>query len=176
MKPAFVAYLLFLEKFTNHLDPFLKSGATFVERHAEPAEFMRQKSTGETHFQATLADAVEHSDLPGKLQGMIESRQNGTSNQLYPAAALRCRREECDRVWRVATVPLKIMLNDTNMMKSERICLGNKAKTLVEIDVRSFLLRSDIREKINAYFHSELSITEPIGHKEAQETQNEGLL
>jgi hypothetical protein len=57
------------------------------------------------------------------------------------------------------------------MMKSKRIGLGNKLKTLVEIDVRCFFLRSDIREKIKAYFHRVLSITEPFGHKEAQERQ-----
>jgi hypothetical protein len=39
------------------------------------------------------------------------------------------------------------------MMKSELISLSNQPETLVEVDIRGLFLRSDVREKINTYFH-----------------------
>ena len=158
MKPALVAHLLLLEEFPHQFDSFLESSPAFIERYAKPAELVRQKSTGETHFQPPFADRVEHPDLARELQRMIESRQDGAGNQLYPASALRSRRKECDRVGRVATVPLKIMLYDSDVVKAEFISLSSQSETLIKINVSGLLLRSDVGEKIDTYFHKALSI------------------
>ena len=76
MKAAFMAHLLLFQELADNLNSFLKSRAAFIERNAEPAEFMRKEGTRESDFQPAFADGVEHSDLAGKLQWMIESRQD----------------------------------------------------------------------------------------------------
>ena len=114
---------------------------------------MRQKRARKTDFEPAFADRVEHADLARKLQRVIEGRQTRAGYQLYPPAPLSSRAKENDRIGRITAVPVKVMFNDADVMKSELIGLGDHAQAFIEVDVRRPLLRRYIGEKIDSSFH-----------------------
>ena len=81
MESPVVTHVFVLEKTPHGLHSFFEARAAFVERHAKTAELVRQKRTGETDFEPAFADGIEHADLTGKFQRMIEGRENRAGNQ-----------------------------------------------------------------------------------------------
>ena len=70
------------------LDPFAKAGDRFVRRNLEAAEFMRQESAGKADVETALRDGVEHRNLAGKLQRIIERRHHRAGDQPHLFGAL----------------------------------------------------------------------------------------
>jgi hypothetical protein len=153
METSVVAHVFIFEKTPDGLDSFFKSSAAFVERHTEASELVRQKRARETDFEPSLADPIEHADLACKLQRMIEGGKNRAGNQLQPPATLSGGAQEHDWIRRVPTIPVKVVFNDTDMMKAHFVGLADDAKTFIEINVGGSLFGPHIGEKIDSCFH-----------------------
>src|SRR6516165_4506955 len=94
MKVPAARHVLLGKKSPDLLEALVEAGATLVHRNAKPAEFVRQKSADKADFQAALRNRVNHTDLPGKLQRVIENRQDGPGDQAAFCALAQPQRQE----------------------------------------------------------------------------------
>src|SRR5437764_2546601 len=136
------------------IDAFPKPRHRLVRRTAEPAELVRQKGTREADIQPPAADRVEHRDLTGELQRVIERRQHRAGDEACMARPLRCRGEEHDRVGAVAAVMMEIMLDDADMAEAELVRLFGEVERFLEIGFARFLFGLHIGEELNAELHA----------------------
>jgi hypothetical protein len=90
-----------------------------IRRAAEAAEFARQKSPREPDIEAPAADRVQHADLAGELERVVEYRQDRARHQTGTMRTLRGRGQKEHRVRAVAAIVMKIMLDDANVGESE---------------------------------------------------------
>src|SRR5262245_16963575 len=113
------------QPFDSH-NPFLEACATFVHRHLKCVEFFRQERTGESGFQATVGETVEHGKLCSHFDGMIKCRQHGSCHQPYMSSALSDGGKKDNRTRRVAAIATKVMLDRTDVVIAQ--CIRSDGK------------------------------------------------
>ena len=125
---------------------------------------MRQKGAGKPDIEPAAADRVQHSDLAGQLERMIEDGQHGASYQTGLARALGGRRQKNHRVRAVAAIMMEIMLDDPDMSEAEIIRLFRKSERLSEILCPSFLFRLDVGKELypELHFRSPRAASRPL--------------
>ncbi len=74
MEAPLHAHILILEQPPDLLDALLEAGPALVEGASESSELVRQKGASEAHVEAARRDRVEHADLPGQLERIVEDR------------------------------------------------------------------------------------------------------
>jgi hypothetical protein len=84
---------------------------------------------------------------------VIESGQYGARHQTSPVRALGGRRQKNHRVRAVATVVMKIMLDDPDMSEAEIIRLFREGERLSKILGPSFLFRLDVGKELYPELH-----------------------
>src|SRR5262249_7545887 len=111
------------------LEPLTEALVRLIGRNAKPAKLRQQEGARKSDIQPSAGNGIEHRDLAGELERMIEYREHRTGNEAHAARALRNRSEEHDRIRRVAAVAREIMLDCTRMGKAQRFCfLGNRER------------------------------------------------
>ncbi len=134
-------------------EPFLEARKRLVERNAEAAEFVRQEGAGEADIEPSARDCIQHADLAGELERMIENRHDGSGDEPRAPGARRGGGEEDDRVGRIAAVALEIMLDGADMGKAERVGFLGDGERFREIGARALLLGSDAGEELHSELH-----------------------
>ena len=134
MKAALVAGVHLRQQQVHLLHPFAEPRDRLVWQDAEAAEFVRQKSAGEADIETAAADRIEHRDLAGKLQRVIECRQDSAGDKPRPARALRRRGEKHDRVRTAAAVMVEVVLDDADMAETQPVGLLRQVERFPEID------------------------------------------
>ena len=94
---------------------------------------MRQKCTGKPDIEPPATDRVEHADLAGELERMVEDRQNRPGDQTSPARALGGSRQKNHRVRAVAAIIMEIMLDDPDVSEAEIIRLLREGERLSNV-------------------------------------------
>ncbi len=135
------------------LEPLAEPRHRLVGRAAEAAEFVRQKGAREADIEPAAAQRIEHRDLAGQLQRVVEDRQHRPGHQPRLARPHRRRRQEHDRVGAVAAVVMKIMLDDADMAVAEPIGLFRQVQRFAEIGFRRFFIRPDVGKELHAELH-----------------------
>ena len=136
------------------LQPLAETGHGFVGRNAEAPEFVGQKGAGEADVEAPAGDGVEHRDLAGKLERVIEGRHHRAGDQPNGLGARCDRREKRDRVWAVAAIAFEIMLDRTGVAIAERFGFFGYGKTLREILRGALILGLKIGKELNSELHT----------------------
>jgi hypothetical protein len=124
-----------------------------IRRAAEAAEFVRQKSPREPDIEAPAADRVQHTNLAGELERVIEYRRDRAGHQTSATRALRGRGEKEHWVRAIAAIVMEIMLDDANVGEPEFFRLLCEEERFVEIFAARFLLGLDVGKKLHAKFH-----------------------
>jgi hypothetical protein len=84
-----------------------KTRDRLVRRDAEPAKLVRQERAREADVEPPARDGIEHADLAGQLERIVEDREHRAGYQR--TRPLRSGAQEYDRVGAVAAVGLKIV-------------------------------------------------------------------
>ena len=126
VKTAAMGDVLSRQQELDLLDPLAEAGHRLVRGAAEPAELVRQEGAREADIEATATDRIQHADLAGELQRVVEDRQHSTRNQPRVAGALSGGSEEQHRVGAVPAVVMKIMLDNADVREPELIGLLRK--------------------------------------------------
>ena len=73
--------VLLLQQAANLLQALVEAGAALVHRDAEAGELVRQEGARETDLHAAVGDRVDHADLAGELQRIVEHRQHRAGDE-----------------------------------------------------------------------------------------------
>src|SRR6185437_5386295 len=103
--------------------------------------------------QPAVGDRVEHGDLAGELQRVVEDRQHRAGDQLRLLAALGCGRQEQQRIGRIAAIRVEIMLHGADMAPAVGIGELAESQAFVEILLARFLRRADIGKELHPEIH-----------------------
>jgi len=82
-----VSDILACQQKLDLFQPFPESLDRFIGRDAEAAELMRQEGAGEADIETAARQRIDHADLTGELQRMVEDRQHGAGDKAHPARA-----------------------------------------------------------------------------------------
>ena len=135
------------------LQPFAEPRDRFIRRNRKTAEFVRQEGAGKTDVEAALRDAVEHGDLAGKLQRIVERRHHGAGDETHFFRALRRRGEKQQRVRAIAAVTPKIVLHRAGVAVAQRLGLLGDRQAFLEIGCRALVFGRDAGKELNAELH-----------------------
>ena len=130
--------------------------AALIDADAEAGEFMRQEGARETRLHAALRDRIQHGDLAGELERVVEYRQHRAGDQARRLGALGRGGEENDRVGRIAAVRVEIMLDRADMAPAVAVAKIDQPQAFVEILRAAFLLRPDTGEELHPEIHGAL--------------------
>ena len=108
--PFSVTSLLF-EQAPDLRHPLVEADNRLVERNTEALIFVRQKGAGEAHLEPPAGDRIQHADLAGQLERVVEHRQHRPGHHARGPAALRGGGQEDDRVGAVAAVSVEVVLD-----------------------------------------------------------------
>jgi hypothetical protein len=153
VESALRAYVLLFQQACDLLDPFVEASAAFVHRDAEPDEFVGQKCAGKPDFDPTTGDRVDHADLAGKLQRMIEHRQHGAGHQPNGLRHRCCGRQEDQRIRAVSAIRVKIVLHSPHVGESKLLCVLRQLQRLTPVLLGRLLARANRRKELDAKFH-----------------------
>jgi hypothetical protein len=81
MEAAAMAGILLREQELDLLQALAEACLRFVGRDAEAAELVRQEGARKADVEPPAGNAVEHRDLAGELEGMIEHRQHRAGDE-----------------------------------------------------------------------------------------------
>ena len=87
----------------------------FVKRDPESIVLVGQERPGKADFRTTARNRVQHADLAGQFQRVVEYRQDSPGHDPGVLGPLRCCRQENDRVGAVAAIGMEIVLNGSDM-------------------------------------------------------------
>jgi hypothetical protein len=116
---------------------------------------LRDKRTAEAHVEAAVADVVQHRQLRGELDGVVERRNDGAGDRTDSLGASCDGRQEHDRIRRVAAVVEEIVLDGLDGVESELVGALREAQALGEILRRRIVARPERREEVEAELHHE---------------------
>src|SRR5215471_4301957 len=85
---------------------------------------------------------------------MVEHRQHRARHQPRAARALGGGGEEEHRVGAIAAIVMKIMLDDADVRKSERLGFLGEGKRITKIVRTGFLIGSDIGKELHPKLHA----------------------
>ncbi len=145
--------VLLFEQATHLLDAFVEARAALVDTASEPRELVRQERAREPDFESSARDRVEHADLAGELERMVEHRQHRAGDQARASRPLGGGGEEDDRVRAVAAVLVEVVLDGADVGESQRVAQGDQVETLGEVAVRRLGVGADVGEELNPELH-----------------------
>ena len=136
------------------LEAFAETGDGFVGRNVEAPEFVRQEGAGKADVEAAAGNRVEHGNLAGKFQRVVERRHDRAGDQPHFLGARRRRRQKHDRIGAIAAIALEIMLDRARVGVAERLGLFGDGEALGKILRGAFVARPEIGEELNAELHA----------------------
>ena len=153
METSLAGDILLFEQQAHLLHPFVEASAAFIEFDAKARELMRQESAGKANVQPAIAQCVQHRELAGKLQRIVEGRQHGAGDEARALGELRRRREEHHRVGAVAAVWMKVVLDSAYMAIAVAVAKTDQRQCFLPIIARRLHLGADVGKKLDADLH-----------------------
>ncbi len=138
MKLAAVRDVLSSQQQLDLLEAFAETGDGFVGRNTEAPEFVRQEGAGKADVEAAAGNGIEHGDLAGKFQRVVERRHHRAGDQPHFFGARRRRRQKHDRIGAIAAIALEIMLDRARVGVAERLSLLGDGEALARNTPRRF--------------------------------------
>ena len=145
--------LLVLQQQRDLREPFGESAAALVEAHAELRELVRQEGAGEADLQPAVADAVEHADLAGHLQRLVEGGQHGAGDQPGLLRHHGCGGEKDQRIGAIAAVGMEVVLDLPDVRVAEFVGQAAQVHGFAEILLRRLLVRADAGKEVQSELH-----------------------
>jgi hypothetical protein len=133
-----------------------EAGDRLVRRTSEAPEFVRQKSASKPDIEPAAADRIQHADLTGELQRMVEHRQRRARHEPGMAGALRSRGQKKHRVRAVPAIVMKIMLDDADVGEAELFRLLGEDERILKIFGSRFLLGPYVGKELHTELHGTL--------------------
>ena len=133
MEPAVEGHVLLGPEAHASGDTLLIAGAAVLDRHAKRLELVGQEGPREAGVEAAIRDAVEHRQLAGVLQRVVERGHDGAGDEPDVWRALRGGAEEDDRVRAGAAVGLEMMLHDADRGEAELVGTFGQVQALREV-------------------------------------------
>ncbi len=135
------------------LQALAKPRLRFIRRDTEAAEFVRQEGAREADVETPAGNAVEHGDLAGELEGMIEHRQHRSGDEPHRFRALRHGGEEDDRIGAIAAVSREIVLDGARVVKAQLVRLFGDREQFRVIVRRALVGMIDGGKKLHTELH-----------------------
>ena len=135
------------------IQAFVKAGAQLVRRYPEAAKLMRQERARETDLDAPARDCVEHGDLAGKLERVVEHGQYGTGHKAHRLGALRQRGEKHNRIGAVSAISFEIVLHRPSVGEAQGLGLFGDREAIGEIAGGIALTRAQGGKELNSELH-----------------------
>src|SRR6516162_1424957 len=157
MKAPSMGDVLLREQELDLLEALAEAGDRLVRRDAEPAELVRQEGASKPDIESPAGDCIEHADLAGKLERVVEHRQHRAGHQPGAPRALGGGAEKHDRVGAVAAVGLEIVLDRADMREPQPIPLLRNIEAVAEVIAARLLLRRYIGKELQAELHGALA-------------------
>ncbi len=154
MKLAAVGDVLLRQQELDLLEAFTEAGDGRVGRNGEAPEFVRQEGTRKADVEAPAGNRIEHGDLAGKFQRIVERRHDRAGDEAYLLCARCHRRQKQDRIGAIAAIALEIVLDRARMGVAERLGLFGDGKAFREIRGSAFVARPEIGKELNAEPHA----------------------
>src|SRR5581483_440093 len=142
-----------LQQLADGLETLVETQSALIEGNPETGEFVGQEGPGETDLEPPAADRVEHADLAGQFQRVVEDRQHRSGDQAKTPAPLGGGGKEHDRAGRVAAIVVAVVLDDPDVVVAQHIGAFDEVEAFTEVASGRFLLRSDIREEVDTDVH-----------------------
>ncbi len=153
MEGAAVARILLREQEVDLLKAFAKTRLRFIGRDAEAPKLVRQEGAREAYVEPAARQPVEHGDLAGELERMVEHRQHRAGHHPHPLRALRHGAQEHDRIGAVAAVSGEIVLDRAPMMKAELVGLLGDRERFRVVGLGALVGMVDCRKKLHTELH-----------------------
>src|SRR5262249_50176246 len=131
----------------------IETRPALVDRDAEPGELVRQERARETDFEPSAGNGIEHADLTGKLERMVEHRQHGPGDEPRPRGAHGRRRQEHDRARAVAAVRGEIMLDRAHVGVAQCVAFADERERVLPVRLGRHLARADGGEELDPELH-----------------------
>ena len=126
----------------------VEPGPALVHGPVEALEFVGQEGPSEPAVQAAVGDRVQHADLAGYLQRVVEDRQHGAGEQPRLAGALGGRGEEDMGRRAVTAVGFEVMLNRADLGEAEFVAEAGQVQAFVPILLPRFFFGADVGEEL----------------------------
>ena len=136
------------------LETFAEAGDGRVGRNVEAPEFVRQEGAREADVEAAARNGVEHGDLAGELDRVVEGRHDRAGDEPHVLGARRRRRQEHDRIGAIAAITLEIMLDRTRVGIAERLGLLGDSEAFGKILRGALVARPEIGKELYAELHA----------------------
>ena len=153
MEAALRGDVLLLQQAADLFEALVKAAAALVHRDAEAGELVRQEGAGETDLDAAVGDRVDHADLAGELQRIVEHRQHRAGDEPDGPRDRGGGAEEDQRVGAVAAIRMEVVLHRPHAGIAELLGVLRELQRLIPILRGRFLIRADRREELDAKFH-----------------------
>ena len=121
MELAAMGGILLRQQELDLLEAFAEARLQFIGRDAEAPELVQQERAREPDVEPAARNAVEHRDLAGELERMIEHRQHRAGDEAHRLGALRHGGEKDDRVRAVAAVAREVVLDGARVAEAQRL-------------------------------------------------------
>jgi hypothetical protein len=103
--------VLLLQQAANLLDALVEAGTALIHRDTEAGELVGQECAREPDLHAAVGDRIDHADLTGKLQRIVEHRQHRAGDEPDGPGDCACRTQEYEGVGTVAAIRMEIVLH-----------------------------------------------------------------
>ena len=117
----------------DDVDAFLEARAALVHAHAEHLELLRDEGAAEAHVEAAVAEVVEHRQLGGELDGVVEGGDDRARDRPDPRRAGGDGGQEHDGIRRVAAVVEEVVLDRLDRVEAELVGALGQAQALREV-------------------------------------------
>ncbi len=153
MEPTLERDVFLAEQPVDDRHALVEALAALVEADPEPLELVRQEGTCEADFESTARDRVEHADLTGELQGMVEHWEHRAGDEPHRRRASRRGGEEDERVRRVSAVVVEVVLDGADVREPEGLGMLGEQERLREVLAGRRGLGPDRWEELNTELH-----------------------
>ncbi len=143
--------VLLLQEPPHLLQALVEAGAALVHAHAEAGELVRQEGAREAHVEPPVRYGVEHADLAGELERVVEGREHRARDQAGLGRALRRGREEDDGVGAVAAVGVEVVLDRAHVGVAEVVTEARER--LLPVVAPRLQLRAYVGKELDAELH-----------------------
>ena len=115
---------------------------------------MRQEGAREADVEAAMRNGVEHGDLAGELDRVVEGRHDRAGDEPHVFGARRRRRQKHDRIGAIAAIALEIMLDRARVGVAERLGLLGDGEAFGKIIRGALVAWPEIGKKLYAELHA----------------------
>ena len=107
-------HIFILAEQPHLLHSFFETGSALIQAHPKMGEFVGKEGPAEANFQSATGDGIQHAQLTGDFQWVVEPGPQSAGNHLCLGCLHSCCGKEHDGARTVATVGLEIVLDSAH--------------------------------------------------------------